>query len=407
MKIKLSSSVYFCGIPLVTLIISGMLLINTAWANTWANTWSHTLLNDTHHPVHESDIAGYTAQEWGFRQVFLPQATDLIRPDETLSGSSVPGLKLTFLRKRDDQLEPVSMLKVRFSDGVKPQGLTLTSNLQGVIEHSQCQRSGEFTLNFALESDRYSITTGGKSYFVQVKARCGKEATYIFNEDTPSGQAVGIWQILTLAERKLGENVSLSFWKFPVEVVFPGRGDYYSDNTINITQGHHWDVVAHELGHAIYDQARIGVFGGGEHYIDRCHSDSLAISEGWASFFAAWVNFSVDHADPAFPYMVQRRAPIAIEHVPHDVCWEPQSEWRAFSFLWDLIDTHLDQREELLTPQTIHDATQAQFAKLWSDTLLLRARSVPDLASRLISKGWNKKDMELTWLLNFSGPLKK
>jgi hypothetical protein len=144
------------------------------------------------------------------------------------------------------------------------------------------------------------------------------------------------------------------------------------------------------MGHAIYDQAGIGGFGGGQHYIDRCYSEVLALSEGWASYFSAFVSADLRDVDAKFEYMVPRRAPIRFENIPADVCGSSTNEWRVNGFLWDLIDYHDDG-------ETMSDA----FVKLWNDTAGAHASSLVALKTRLIQKGWDADQLETIWKLNF------
>jgi hypothetical protein len=127
-------------------------------------------------------------------------------------------------------------------------------------------------------------------------------------------------------------------------VVWPGGADYFSPGewTLHLTDPLAWDVVLHELGHAVMNGAMVTHTSGGEHKIDECYSEGLAWSEGWASFFAAAVHLSPDDADAKFEFMVPRRAPIRVENVPADVCKGSASEWRVFAGLWDLYDRHED-----------------------------------------------------------------
>jgi hypothetical protein len=133
----------------------------------------------------------------------------------------------------------------------------------------------------------------------------------------------------------------------PISFIFPGDADYYDMISVHITKGFQWDVNTHEMGHAVYDRITSGGWGGGQHYIDRCYADSLALSEGWASYFSAVVNLSPKDADAHFEYMVPRRAPIQIENIPADVCRGTGSEWRVFGFLWDLYDQNSDGADNL------------------------------------------------------------
>jgi hypothetical protein len=140
----------------------------------------------------------------------------------------------------------------------------------------------------------------------------------------------------------LKKEATLSWWKTPLKINWPGSGDYFGGWELNITDAQAWDVDLHEFGHAVMDGAMNADMGGGKHKIDECYSQALAFSEGWATFFAAAVRLSKDDADAKFEFLVPRRAPIRLENVPEDVCKGTNNEWRVSAGLWDLIDTHAD-----------------------------------------------------------------
>ena len=173
----------------------------------------------------------------------------------------------------------------------------------------------------------------------------------------------------------LAANASLDWWKTPLPVTWPAEGSYYVGWTLHVGDAQAWDVVLHELGHAVMYGGAMDAHGeGGEHFIDRCYSDALAWSEGWASFFAASAALSPDDPDARFQYMVPRRAPIRVENVPGDVCQGTGSEWRVFAGLWDLHDTHVDGL----------DRAAIGFPAIWKAVTSGRTGSVLD-AWRLIS----------------------
>ncbi len=162
------------------------------------------------------------------------------------------------------------------------------------------------------------------------------------------------------------QGVDLGFWNSAIDVVWPGGGDYYSWGTVNLTEAKQWDVNGHEIGHAISD---IGInmrFGGGQHYIDRCYDETLAWSEGVATFLGLSVSKPADDPDARFEFMVKRRAPLRYENVPGEkdsehpdappVCSGPSNEWRAGAAMWDLYDTHGDGFDTVAVP----------FATMWN-----------------------------------------
>jgi hypothetical protein len=323
--------------------------------------------------THEGDLSRPIVRSEGVL------AGNIIRPDRIESGAQTLGLSLQFVRIVKGLETPVEGLVVS----------QIRSNEQGRITTSSCSQT---TLNVSvtLKAQRFQVGPGLSDYQLFLSVQCGVFQKIIFEEKTANAQPIAIWQVATRAEKKLAAEVGLRFWKKSIKFKWPSNGDYYSGNTVNLTEGYQWDVVSHELGHAIYDQADIGLFGGGEHLIDRCYTPELTLSEGWASFFAAWL--MLDLADPSakFEYLVPRRAPIGVEIVPADVCGKSTNEWRVMAFLWDLIDTHDDG-----------ETYQIPFAKLWNDTVDARAPSLSSMKQRLILKGANPDFIQTIWKLNF------
>jgi hypothetical protein len=262
----------------------------------------------------------------------------------------------------------------------------------GMILDSECAKN-EYYVTTALENPKFAIVNpsdGNVPYDLVFKLKCGVPQKIIFEETSDAGEVIGAWQIAAAAEKKLQAEVGLDFWKLRIDFVWPDRGDFFDGSRVHLTYGHQWDVVSHEMGHAIYHQAKVGVFGGGEHYIDRCYEDALSLSEGWASFYGAWLNFDLRDSDPGFEYMVPRRAPIKVENIPADVCGKSTNEWRVTGFLWDLIDLHEDS-----------ESHSKGFAELWKLTSGARASSVGMIRKNLEGQGWDAAALSSIWKLNF------
>ena len=323
--------------------------------------------------VDDSDLSGPST----LNKFFF--ATSKIAPDRVVQGESASGLSLRFVRMVKGKETAIEGLVIKNSK----------TDANGWVTSPTCV-SGSLNVSIPLTSARYEVASESEVYELAFIAQCGVTQKIIFDETSNAGEVMAIWQVAKHAENKLQENVGLDFWRDKIQFVFPADGDYYSFGTVHITLGHQWDVVSHELGHAIYDQASLGVFGNGSHKIDECYGADLGLSEGWASFFSAWLNLDLNDPDAKFEYMVPRRAPIQVENVPADVCGKSESEWRTFSFLWDLIDLHNDG-ENLSEP----------FQKLWTSTLNKNVSSIVEMKNLLLSQGWDKQQVELVWKLNF------
>lgn len=310
-----------------------------------------------------------------------------LKPDELQVTTGAAHRTLEILRKDHDQWTPISGLE--FNEERTRLGST---DAQGLLTLPACKPGIAVShLQGELKDPRFAVTQDGQNtYKVLIDAPCDGHVKALFLSDTAGGQALGIWQVASRAEAKMKEAVGLEFWKSKIDFVWPGGADYYSWGEVHITRGDHWDVVGHELGHAIYDQGKIGQFGGGQHKIDECYSEALALSEGWASYFSAWVSVNLDDADAKFEYMVPRRAPIRFETIPSDVCKGDNNEWRVTGFFWDLLDFHNDQEN-----------SQETFAKLWNALQGTRSASAAVAANHLHSAGLSQEVLDLVWKLNF------
>jgi hypothetical protein len=317
-----------------------------------------------------------------------------ISPDRVEAGSAAKGLSLQFVRLVKGVETPVRGIHFRaqLHAGSGAPYQKYESDLNGMIVDQDCEKN-EYFVTTALENSRFAIVNPGNGnvpYDLIFKLKCGVPQKFIFEETSDAGEVIGAWQVAAQAEKKVFSEIGTDFWKIRIDFVWPDRGDFFDGSRVHLTYGHQWDVVSHEMGHAIYHQGKIGVFGGGEHYIDRCYEDAIALSEGWASFYGAWVNFHLDAEDPSFEYMVPRRAPIRVENIPTDVCGKSTNEWRVTGFLWDLIDQHSDSENFSKT-----------FANLWKITFGNRAPSLGLMKKKLIDQGWDAASLENIWKLNF------
>lgn len=321
-----------------------------------------------------------------------PQFSEALAPDAIQNNGSHPGAFIQFVRLVKNQPTPISGLRIKtavVTRGGSIRALEFITDAYGRIEMPTCEQGG-LRLQTQFAESRYSIASGRRVYTLQADVPCKARSIIVFKEDSPVGQVIGIHQVIQRALAALAQVSDFAFWDRPIRFKFPSDGDYYMNDQVNLTLGHQWDVVGHEMGHAIYDQAQVGYFGGGQHKIDECYSATLALSEGWASYFSAWIHTDLKDVDAKFEYMVPRRAPIRFEHVPADVCGKSTNEWRVTSFFWDLIDLNSDG-----------EISQVSAKKLWDDLLSARVSSVKAAADRLISRGWNREQIQQVWRLNF------
>lgn len=183
----------------------------------------------------------------------------------------------------------------------------------------------------------------------------------LIDPGTANGQAVLIHEVFNrYISFFAAQGVSLAFWDAAIGVEWPASGDYYSWGTVHLTDARQWDVNGHEIGHAVSDIGLNMRFGGGQHYIDQCYNETLAWSEGVASFLGLAVSKSPDDPDARFEFMVKRRAPLRYENVPGakdpdhpdapPVCEGPTNEWRAGAAMWDMYDTHQDGTDSSAVP---------------------------------------------------------
>lgn len=226
---------------------------------------------------------------------------------------------------------------------VSASGRQVLTDAQGRFE---LPMAGAGELSFALANDHWSLKGKSGTYrWVYPVSGAGTVDLGVLMPEKGSvnGQAAWIHALFVKAENQFVRyGLGLDWWNESIPTTWPGNGNYYSWGSLNLTDADHWDVNGHELGHALSHMAFNMRSGGGQHYIDRCYAEALAWSEGVASFISAVISIDRDDPDAKFEYMVPRRAPIRMEHVPADVCEGPGNEWRAGAALWDLFDTHVD-----------------------------------------------------------------
>lgn len=215
--------------------------------------------------------------------------------------------------------------------------------------------TGAGKISVRLDNPRWAFRArGGKSYEWEAGPFTGgTDAGALSPVPGTENAKLGVLHLTYLdALDFLSREATIDWWKKTLSVTWPSDGDYFNPGSwsLHLTDALAWDVVLHELGHAVMDGAMDARGGGGAHKIDECYSEGLAWSEGWATFFAGAVALSPDDADAKFEFLVPRRAPIRVEIVPADVCRGPSNEWRVAAGLWDLTDRHADAGDEISLP---------------------------------------------------------
>ncbi|MEX0798292.1 MAG: hypothetical protein WD025_02550 [Bacteriovoracaceae bacterium] len=258
-----------------------------------------------------------------------------------------------------------------------------------IIRVEACAKNSAKAVNVAtlVEHPLFTIENHkGEPYEILFKLKCGQLTTLIFDWDSYGGQALGVRDTALRAVAKFKEIDRLDFWNEKIHIVYRSNGNFYDFEKVHVTDGYKWDIVAHELGHGVYHLARVGRGAAGEHYIDRCYGEGIAFSEGWASFFSAWLRFELNDPAPAFEFMVPRRAPLAIERVPSDVCKGPGNEWRVFAFLWDLIDHNNDD-----------ESSRISFQELWDFSRGKEYTGLSQFKEDLLNSGYDPVLVNLIW----------
>lgn len=310
-------------------------------------------------PQTAARLENEVVQTLGELRIFATQTTQapapLNRQDLSLTGS------FAFL-DRKGQSKPAAMARVSLLNAQGQVVNTGETRADGSWQMT-APAPGTYRVRYTLENRYWNI----KNYAWQGPTVELTGATTVgltqLNPDTENAKAAWIHDVYLQSMALFArENVSLNWWQRQIQTVWPGRGNYYISDTVNLTGAEQWDVNGHEIGHAIYHQALNAASRGGQHKIDECYQDTLALSEGFASFFSAAVQLDKNDPDARFDqYLVPRRAPIRIENVPEDVCAGPANEWRVSSVFWDVFDSHEDGGENLsLGLRTIFEALGRQ-----------------------------------------------
>jgi len=257
-----------------------------------------------------------------------------------------------FLADRGGALKPARLAKARLAGTT---GAWTMVDADGGFVLSGARAGVVNKIAVRLDNARWSFRSdGGKNYEWEAGPFAdGADIGALSPVPGTENSKLGVLHLTYLdALDFLAREATDAWWKKPLTVVWPGDADYFSPGawTLHLTDALAWDVVLHELGHAVMDGAMDARAAGGSHKIDECYSAGLAWSEGWATFFAGAVRLSPDDPDAKFEFLVPRRAPIRLENVPADVCRGPNNEWHVAAGLWDLHDRHADAGDAISLP---------------------------------------------------------
>ncbi len=242
-------------------------------------------------------------------------------------------------------------------------GKTIASNLteengSWIINLEKAKYSGKnIGVNFQFTNKLWSITGQDKTYSWEGQSitalssdiDAGTISPVKGTENAKAAFINDIYNRYLKMFKKEGIDIN-GWWKVQLKTVWPQNGNYYSYNTVNLSDADHWDVNGHEIGHAMTDIGTNSNMGGGQHKIDECYTETLAWSEGFATFLSGVISIDKADNDARFEFLVPRRAPIREENVPQDVCKGQKNEWRASATIWDLYDTNQDGDDKVSIP---------------------------------------------------------
>jgi hypothetical protein len=247
---------------------------------------------------------------------------------------------------------PGRLARVRLSGPGAPEGWVPVDDAGRFSLPLSAGLSGTFTVRVSLDNQYWAFHNPNsdasyewESPQFSIAAGAGADLGKLFPAAGSDNAKLGVLHLTYVdALDFLKREGDVEWWTRTLTVNWPGSADFFSpwSWSLDLTDATHWDVVLHELGHAVQAGSMQARSAGGSHKIDECYSPELAWSEGWGTFFAAAVRLDRRDADAKFEFLVPRRAPIRIENVPDDVCKGEASEWRVAAGLWDLIDQHED-----------------------------------------------------------------
>lgn len=339
-------------------------------------------------PLHESDLtnsrSNYDIWSMGPDTQLVPSGQETLPLENNQ-------FEIQILRKwKEKEVKMIPGLTLQLSNGESIQ-LGAGGNFKAP---AFCSGKVSVLVNFETPFFAIGVKSWSSSsnYTLRFELPCTGQTTIWADKGSPLAHVLSIWTIAYTAQVKLKDAVGLEFWNSKIDFNYPGDGAYYSGGTVTLPNGEEWDVVGHELGHGIFDLGNIGRMQGGQHYIDRCYGETLALSEGWASYFSAFLSVALDDKDAKFEFMVPRRAPLRFETIPADVCNGYTNEWRVNGFLWDLIDQNQDA--EMMTEL---------FGSAWNLTTGKMASGLKNIRDSLINGGFNADEINRIWEQNSAG----
>jgi hypothetical protein len=129
----------------------------------------------------------------------------------------------------------------------------------------------------------------------------------------------------------------------PIKIVYPGTDDCGACSTdgaihLPVDSATNNRTIKHELGHELMNEKWGDNPGpGGYHEWDKCASEGLALSEGFAHFLAWWSNVAQDISSGSWS------GTDSGESLPSGYCKTPgKNEMRVAAAFWDLHDSKID-----------------------------------------------------------------
>ena len=233
----------------------------------------------------------------------------------------------------------------------------------------------------------------GQPFHFEFDVPCGTEVDVTFTADQKD--LVDAWAAMAEVTNRITPLFPAGVDFRPFRIVYPRWPGETSDSAEDVElqrsyaperglEFYYQFTLRHELGHQVAQRLSLFQGGGPQHYLDQCYSPDLALVEGWADFFAAWMVGDFVEDQPGFPGM------FILNPVGDFYCHGYTNETRTAAFLWGLFDRstahgtiRLDpalffqafQNRSFSSPEELRDAlpelgvTKEQSDALWAQFL--------------------------------------